>query len=290
MLYLIGVILTNVALYPIFKLFQKYGIDSLQAIVFNYCTCFTVGSLLLGHIPVGGSTLQQPWLPLVILTGCMFISLFNLISWCTRQNGITTTTIANKLSLIIPAIASVFLYDEKMGIGEIAGIVVAFPAVYLATRQPKDDAIRGNIFWPILLFVGSGLLDTLLKYTQHHYLDTTETQLGYTVHIFFIAAVLGIITVAVKERSGFRLRWKNLLAGVALGIPNFFSVYLLIRLLHSNVLQSSAAIPVNNISIVLLSGLIAIFFFKEKATPARITGLVLAIISILLITLSDMNG
>jgi drug/metabolite transporter (DMT)-like permease len=52
-------------------------------------------------------------------------------------------------------------------------------------------------------------------------------------------------------------------------------------------MKPSVAIPVNNIGVVLLSAIAAIFFFKESATPRRIAGLALSVIAILLIAFSD---
>jgi drug/metabolite transporter (DMT)-like permease len=134
MLYLIATILLNVVISALFKVFPKYKIDTLQAIVANYCVCVVTGSLFIGHIPYSTGALHSAWLPWALLMGASFISIFNLIAYCTRIDGITTTTIANKLSLVIPVLFSVFLYHEAEGIGKIIGVVLAFPAVYLTSR------------------------------------------------------------------------------------------------------------------------------------------------------------
>ena len=148
-----------------------------------------------------------------------------------------------------------------------------------------------NVFWPAVLFIGSGLLDTLVKYVEENFLQDTAEQTLYVVHSFVAAASIGTIVLVYMLATGKRaFSWKNVLAGIILGIPNFFSIYLLIKLLHSDFLQSSAAIPVNNIGIVLLSAIIAILFFKEKSTPQRIIGIVLSVIAILLIALADLYG
>jgi len=291
MIYLIATILLNVVLFALFKLFPKYKVDGLQAIVVNYIVCVITGSIFLNEFPVTMVSLQQDWLPWAALMGIMFISLFNLIAWRTKEDGMTTTTIANKLSLVIPVMFSVLLYGERLSALKIAGIVVAFPAVYLTTRAATDKVKPKSILFPALLFIGSGLLDTLVKYVQVSFLKTPKEQAIYTVHLFATAAIIGSIAIIIqRRRNKIRLHWRNIIAGAVLGVPNYFSIFFLIRLLHSGFLQSSAAIPVNNIGIVLLSSLTAIVIFKEKCTAQRITGLVLSIVAILLIALSDIHG
>ena len=290
MLYLVLAILLNTAIFSLFKLFPKYKVDNLQALVVNYITCVITGSILLGEFPVNAQSLAQPWLPWAALMGTMFISLFSLIAWRIGEDGLTTTTVANKLSLVVPVIFSVWLYDETMSAGEIAGVLIAFPAVYLTTRV-KENVKPKSILFPALLFVGSGLLDTLVKYVEQTHLTNIRSQSEYLIHAFAMASTIGVLWILTqKVRNKIDLHWRNIIAGVILGVPNYFSIYFLIRLLNSDFLQSSAAIPVNNIGIVLLSALVAFLFFKEKISMQRAVGLVLSIVAILLIALSDLYG
>lgn len=291
MLYLILTILLNVVLFVLFKLFPKYNVDGLQAIVFNYLICVVTGSVLLGKFPVSAHSPQQPWFWWALIMGVIFISLFNLIGWRTREDGITTTTIANKLSLVIPVLFSVFLYNETMNAMKIAGIILAFPAVYFTAHVKGEDAKPRSVFWPAVLFIGSGLLDTLVKYVEQSHLSSNEAQTAYTVHVFLSAFIVGLILMIILKLWGRpEFAFRNVVAGIVLGVPNYFSIYFLIKFLHSGFLQSSAAIPVNNIGIVLLSTVVAILFFREKETPQRIFGLVLSIIAILLIAFADTHA
>jgi drug/metabolite transporter (DMT)-like permease len=288
MIFLVATILLNALLYIIFKFFAKYKIDALQAIVVNYWTCVVVGSCLLGRFPIGASSLHYQWSLWAFVMGGVFISLFNLIAYCTRVDGITTTTIANKLSLVIPVIFSVFLYNETLNAAKLAGIAIAFPAVYFTTRVPQDGKKGQSLFWPALLFLGSGLLDTMIKYVESKYIDSSESLGLYTIHVFFTAGSIGAILVGIRMARGKApLAWRNIVAGVVLSIPNYFSIYYLIQLLNSGFLQSSAAIPINNIGIVLASALAAIIFFREKATTMRIIGLILSVVAIILIAYTD---
>lgn len=288
MFYLLITILLNVVISAIFKVFPKYKIDMLQALVANYCVCVITGIVFIGHSPFVSASFHASWLPWALLMGAGFISVFSLTAYSIRVDGITTAIIANKLSLVIPVIFSVFLYGEVMGLGKIVGILLAFPAIYLTTRVLGDDNKPQNLLPPALLFIGGGLLDTLMKYVQFRFLATPEDQATYSVFCFGTAGTIGIIIITTLLLSGKKIfHWKNIVAGICLGIPNYFSIYYLIRMLNSSFLQSSAAIPVLNIGILVASALTAILLFREKANVLRITGLILSVVAILLIAFGD---
>lgn len=288
MFYLLATILLNVVLTAQFKLYPRLGINTLQAIVANYCVCVVTGCLFMGHTPFHAETLHTTWFPWAMLMGAGFISIFNLIGFCTRVDGMTTTTIANKLSLAIPVLFSIFVYHEAAGAAKIAGIVLAFPAVFLTSRVAGEKNEGKALLWPALLFILSGLLDTLVNFVQATYLPTADVQASYTIICFSTAAVAGIVLVSVLLAMGkLKFSWKNIVAGILLGVPNYFSIYYLIRMLNSRVLQSSAAIPVVNIGILVASALTAIIGFREKAGLWRIVGLVLSVAAILLIAFGD---
>ncbi len=284
MFYLIATILLNTVLSVIFKILPRYKVDVLQAIVVNYWVCVLTGSMSIGGQPFNSNGVQQTWFPWALITGACFIMLFNLIAYRTRVDGITTTTIANKLSLVIPVLLAIILYKEHDGLYSILGIILALPAVYLTSRAKKEDNKPATLGWLALLFMGSGLLDALLNYIQHGYLPTAADESLFTIYTFAAAGSIGavlIIILFVLKRV--QLRWRNVLAGICIGIPNYFSIYYFIRLLHSGFLQSSAAIPVNNMGVLVVSTLAALLLFREKITLLRFIGLVLSVTAILLI-------
>ena len=260
----------------------------MQAIVFNYVVCVITGMLFTGIQPFTTTTLHAPWFPWTLLMGIAFISIFNLTAHCTKVDGMTTTVIASKLSLVIPVIAAILLYHDALGIGKIAGIVLALPAMYLTTRTPDENNNPPSLFWPAMLFLFSGGLDTLVNYIQHSFLSTPSAQAAGTIICFATAGTAGLLVVGYLVITGQQqLQWRNVVAGICLGIPNFFSIYFLVRALNSSQFQSSATIPLVNISILVASSIAAIIFFRERAGRWRIIGLLLSVIAILLIGFGD---
>jgi uncharacterized membrane protein len=71
--------------------------------------------------------------------------------------------------------------------------------------------------------------------------------------------------------------------GIAIGVPNYFSIWCLLKILKQNPGRSAAIIPVNNTGIVLFSAVVAGLAFNERVTLVNRIGIGLSIISIALI-------
>ena len=67
--------------------------------------------------------------------------------------------------------------------------------------------------------------------------------------------------------------------------PNYFSIYFLVKTLRSDILDSSGIFAINNVSIVTLSTFTGIILFKEKLIRKNWIGIILAILSIILISI-----
>ena len=85
-------------------------------------------------------------------------------------------------------------------------------------------------------------------------------------------------------KNKMKITGKSILGGVVLGIPNYFSLYYLIKMLDSRVYESSTIFTIHNVAIVIVSTLVAVLFFKEKITMRNSMGIALALIAIFLVT------
>jgi uncharacterized membrane protein len=76
---------------------------------------------------------------------------------------------------------------------------------------------------------------------------------------------------------------RSILGGIALGVPNFFSIYFLLRALQNEVLNSASVFTINNVAIVMFSTLLGILLFKEVLSTKNWVGITMAVLSILLV-------
>jgi drug/metabolite transporter (DMT)-like permease len=201
-----------------------------------------------------------------------------------QDNGIGTTSVAVKMGLVIPVVAAIIIYQEAVGILRVVGVLAALAGVVLITYQPQSKRMgkKGNAWMLVILFVGSGLLDTLLNYVEKRALGELSPALFSAIG-FGIAAVIGSVVLISKVlRKKTRLELRNVLGGIALGVPNYFSIYFLIMAIRDE-MDDSVTYAVNNVGIVLLAFLLGILLFSEAVTKTKVAGVALAVLAILML-------
>lgn len=290
MIPLIFSIFSSSLIFVIFKLFPKYRIDTFQAIVFNYFTAFICGILLFGHewkeeaLQVG----NWPWF--VGIAGILFISLFMLIGKSSQKNGVALTSIAVKMSMAISLMFVIILYRESLSFLKISGITLAFLGVFLVTFTRSNEKKDKSATWMLLiLFIGSGFLDFLLNYVQKFELIFLSPSL-FSAFGFGVAGIIGlsILLFQLFTKKAI-LSYRSILAGIILGIPNYFSIYLLILSYKSTGWNDSTVLAITNVSVVMISALIGFLAFKENTTARKIIGLIAAIAAIVLLYFANLN-
>lgn len=259
----------------------------MQAIVVNYITACFCGILFQENAINISEITQFAWFPFALGLGALFIIVFNLMAITTQRSGLSVVSVATKMSVVIPILFGLLYYRESLGFLKLTGIILALAAVYLASIK-KQDGLKikpANFIFPVLVFLGSGIIDTTIKYLEGEHIAENDTPI-FSATIFAMAAALGILLLGVWAIQGkLKLQLKNILGGLALGIPNYFSIYFLVQALRSDILESSGIFTVNNVAIVMLSTLLGIVLFKEKLLPKNWIGIVLAILGILFIAL-----
>ncbi len=289
MIFLAGSIFFSAYLTLAFKMCGRYKVNLFQAIVVNYLACVCTGCVLSGAIPFTKANLQSNWIGFAVAMGVLFIILFNIIGFTAQRMGVAVASVANKLSLVIPFVFSVWLYHEAATPLKIAGIVVALAAVLLTCYRPSTASSGSGKFnlnlllLPALLFLGSGLLDTLIKYAEFHFLNEGNKN-AFIIIGFSVAFLLGLVVLLLQLLRGKAvLEPRAVLAGLLIGIPNYFSMWFLVKVLKEYSSNSSAIIPINNMGIVLVSTVAAGFLFKEKLSILNRLGILLAMAAIALI-------
>ena len=268
----------------LFKYFGKYQVNNLQAIIINY---FTAGSLAVVITNINGLPINFQHIVLSnyivpsLIIGLLFIITFNLLAYGTQKIGIAISTVANKMSMIIPVIIGIYLFKEAIGVFKLIGIFLAISAIYM-TSTKSGKLLFDKKFMPIILliFLGQGIADGTLSWTQKFTLSTENTSLFFA-STFFSAGTFGclflVYDLMVKK---IQFQAKNILWGIALGVPNYLTLHFFIRSLQSPILESSQVFPVVNMGIIILSAISGIILFKEKLTPLNWSGIAIAIIAI----------
>jgi drug/metabolite transporter (DMT)-like permease len=286
MIYLILSILFSTSLFVIFKLFHKYEVEYVKAIVVNYAVAFVLG--FLGSetkIPLA-DVLYKQWLPGAFALGVLFILIFVLMAKTSQINGVSVASVASKMSVVIPVTFGIVIYNESAPFLKLFGILLALVAVYLVSVKKEEIPLKEALLLPLLLFLGSGVIDTTIKYIEVNYVPESEVSV-FSGSLFGIAGFFGALFLVSKgfdSARNFGLR--NIIAGIVLGIPNYFSILFLIRALQTKGVESSSLFTLNNVGIVLLSSILGVVLFREVFSTKNYIGVLLAIVSILMIAFS----
>lgn len=285
MIYLLLSILSSTVIFVVFKLYRRYDVNTLQAIIVNYFIACTVG--FFGYIEEG--TIEriptQSWFPGTLFLGFLFIAVFYLAALTTQRSGMAVVSVATKMSVAIPVFFGIFLYNESTGFIKILGIFLALAAVYLTSIKSREGISiqKKNLIFPLLVFLGSGIIDTTIKFLESNYVSASDVGL-FSSTIFAIAGIIGTcILIAQAFMGKLKITGKNILGGIALGIPNYFSIYFLVMALRSPGFESSELFTMNHVGIVLASTLVGIAFFREHLLRKNWIGIGLAILGILLV-------
>jgi len=199
------------------------------------------------------------------------------------KNGIGDTSIAAKMSMALSMALMIVLYNEPFSTVKLIGIILALIGVVLVSLEKSQKTSKDRSLWMlVVIFFGSVFLDVLLNYSQNYLLKNLSSSL-FTAFGFGIAGIIGIL-VLIFQKKLHQITWKNIVAGVVLGIPNFFSIYLLLLAYETSPLNDSDIVAIINISIVSLSTFIGIIFFKEKFNLQKIIGLAAVLVAIFLIS------
>ncbi|MDC1374515.1 DMT family transporter [Polaribacter sp.] len=286
MIYLLLSILFSTGLFVIFKYFGIYKIDTLKAIFVNYIVAFIMGVVLADGAVSLSEIPKQPWFLGALFLGALFVSIFFIMATTAQRNGVSVASVAGKMSVVVPVLFGTFLYNESVTILKVIGILISLIAVYLASVKNETNTKSGGILFPVLLFFGSGVIDTTLKYVEVNFVLQKDVSL-FSGSLFGIAAVFAatiLLIQQIKKKASFGI--KNIIAGFVLGVPNYFSIIFLIKALQNEDFESSVLFTVNNVGIVILSTLVGLLIFKETFSLKNKIGVVLAVFGIILVTIA----
>lgn len=241
--------------------------------------------------------ISSDWFFGAMLLGFMFIAIFNVMALTSQRNGLSVASVASKMSVVIPVIFGFYAYKESMGFQKVFGIILALIAVYLTSKNPKTTkSLTKGLWLPIILFIGSGIIDTSIKYIETTYLPENGIPI-FSATVFAFAFIIGISLIAYKSlfnksnlpvgnktAKSLKQKLQLLVGGICLGIVNYLSIYYVLKALDHESLESSTIFTVNNVAIVMLTTLVGLVVFKEYISKINWLGIGLAIISIALVT------
>lgn len=284
MIYLLLSIFSSSVIFITFKITERFKANLIKLITVNYLVAAILG-FSFNRYPISVSDIiTSNWLTYALLVGLSFILMFFMIGYSIRISGVAVTTIAGKMSMVIPILFSILYFSEKTPAIKVGGLVLATVSVFLTVYRPISK--KKNL-WPVLLplmiFLGSGLTDSIVKYAQTYFVPNSMSLL-FSAMVFLTALIIGLIYILLRHKTITQsITIAELIGGTILGIANFGSLYYFIMALNNSKFDSSVVFGLNNICIVLFSILVGYLIFKEKLSKLNLAGVIMALAAILIL-------
>ncbi len=265
------------------KVAKRFQLNIFQIITFNYFS-----ALLLTYFTyLPELTFKEKTIPYSLFIGLAILLpiVFLIQAKSIREVGIVKTDIAQRLSLFIPLTASYFLFNETFSQLKIIGFIVGFSAIFF-TLNKKSESKSDNWVYPLLVLLGFGIIDILFKKVAVFKDFSFTTSLFIIFCGAFIISILFLVGKILVQKE--KLEIKNVLWGMALGILNFGNILFYLKAHKALSENPSTVFAGMNMGVIILGSLAGILLFKEKMTKWNYFGILLAIISIIFITLSQL--
>ena len=290
MIYLFLCILSSTGIFLVFKYLDRYQLPAFPVIVINYLTAATLGFMINQQKASLNLAEGWSWVPLSLIIGVLFIVMFFVIARSSASAGLSVTTVASKMSVVFPITFSLIIDDgDMLNLVKMIGILAALTGVFLTVWKPRTIAAKApnQMLLPLTLFVGMGIVDSLVKSAQHYYVDN-EVRALFSAVLFSVAFLTGIIILPFRGKlipwfgKGIIWFW-----GILLGTCNFGSIFFMVSALNysskeGHVIDSSIVFGANNIGIVTLSVLAGLIIFSERLRWINWVGIGFSLVAIIL--------
>lgn len=307
MLYLLLAILCSSSIALIFKYSETSNTNRYAITTMNYVTAciislitlktvnlnfkFTVSEMINGLQSNMSGTMTQAgsmlWaIILGIIGGFFFLFSFLYYQKSIKESGASLSGMFGKLGILVPMIFSVVLWKEIPTSIQIIGIVLAIVSILIVNldfAEIRKSKINRTL---ILLFIYGGMAEfsnkIFLKYALIEYKSL------FLLMIFFTAFIMSLTylrknSIENKGKDIGKIKKRDLLLGLAVGIPNLYSSFFLIEALND--IAAAVVFPVYSASSILVITLMSRILFKEQLRKKDFIAIGLTVVSVILINM-----
>ena len=260
MLYLVLAVTSSALISVVMRLSANKVTGNVAMLAVNYVTCSAVAAAYAGFDLLPAVPALPGTLAMGTVHGALYLCSFVLLQHSIRKSGVVLSSLFQRLGLLVSLAAAVLLFGELPTPLQTVGFVIALGAIVLINTG-GETSLRGGAGLLALLVLG-GLGDTMSKVFEVWGDPTLAPQ--FLLYTFGAALVLCIALMLYKKQRPGRY---ELLFGVLIGVPNFFSARFLLRALGS--LPAVIVYPTFSVATILAVTLAGVVFFREKLTPRR---------------------
>lgn len=279
MLYLILAIASSALVSITMRLSEKHITNQMAMFMANYVVCIALSAAFMDWqttAAIGTGIVSV--VALGIINGILYLVGFVFLKYNMLHNGMVLPSTFMKLGVLIPTIMAVVVFHETPKWTQSLGICVAIIAIVVIHFE-KDALKEGNKkIWLILLLFISGITDSMANVYEQ--VGIPEGKDGFLLVTFFIAFMLATIFALIGKN---KISRKDLLFGMLIGIPNYFSARFLLLALGS--VDAVLAYPMYSAATIVVISIAGVLAFREKLSKKKIGALAMIVAAVCLLNM-----
>ncbi len=280
MFYLLMAIISSAMVSILMRISEKYVRGNMVMFCANYAACMAVSLIyMVGIRSVAFEAGTEIAVSLGAVTGFLYLAAFVLLQKNINCNGIIFSGAAMKLGgVLVPTMVAVLLFQERMKWLQLAGAVLAVAAIILINIEKGEVNRGGRKQWLVILLLVSGFADTM-----SNIFDKFGPPVLKNLYLFctFFAALLIALTLALRRKQ--QITTADLLCGLLIGIPNYYSARFLLLSFES--VPAVVAYPVFSVGTIIVISTAGAVFFHERLSRQKKVALLLIQVSLIMLNI-----
>lgn len=259
------------------RLSESKSKNNIAMLMVNYIMCAGLSWAFAGFSFPNGDGVPFA-LGLSVFNGILYLSGFMLLQYNVRVNGVVLSSTFIKLGLLVSMVVSVVFFGERPGMMQWLGFSLAVAAIVLMNFRPGAGKAGKAVFLVLLLLAGGGG-DAMSKVFEQ--LGNPALESHFLLGTFFVAFLICAVMV-LTGKAGKPEKW-DVLFGLLIGIPNFFSAKFLLGALND--IAAVIVYPVYSVATILTVTLAGVLLFREKLDKRQWTALGIILLALVLLNL-----
>ena len=242
---------------------------------------YVVGALAIAYAFFSNTAESDPWSAATCGASmglCYFIAYF-FVMVAIRWVGAASTTAVSVLSILVPILCGIFIWNEDPSLLQCAGVVLAVVSLLLIGHQSNSQSNARPWFTPWVL-IGFFLLAGLSRLAQAAFKheSTLDQRPTFLFAAFVVAAVpsLCLLIYRGKMPSGWELG-----CGMLMGFANMLQTHFILKSLQQ--FDGFVVFPLVSAGQLVFTALVAMCLMNEKLNRRTCWGIGLATIALALL-------
>lgn len=227
----------------------------------NYTVCSLLGGFftLQSGIPGADDGISFA-LMLGVFGGFLFLYSLVVFQQSIARNGMVLSSTFMKLGVLVPTLMAMLVFREQPRAMQLAGLALAVAAIITLNFERGQKASGKGLLLLLLLVCGG----TEALTNVYDKMGNPAGKDLFLLVIFFTALVLS--AVSLIRKGGKPTRW-DLLCGIGVGIPNYFSSRFLLGALKT--VPAVVVFPVYSTATILIISATGILAFGETLSRRK---------------------